>query len=577
MIKWKFVIIRLSILVVLFCLIHFGTAPLVSFVLRSTVQMVTGSKLEIENLDASPFQTRMSAGHVRLGHPKKPLENLFDFEQAEIKLDQASLLRKKFIVTTGSVDGLRFGSGRTESGQIEKDSSPQKPSLINNLLTSAGRKVADGLTSLLTRRFEENFETLRVSQEVLDRWPQEYDALLARGKKLESEIREIRDLATRFSDNPLNTLRDLPKVEQGVRDSVRIRNELTAIHQKLGAYRNQIQLDRLNILGAKERDLARIQEIKNDKRLNGRSLSQLLVGDIQGKRVDQAISWVKWLRETFPHPKNSIKASRLRGQTIRFAGQIDQPDFLIQTLRVNGMGTFDQKPYTFTGTVAGVTTQPEIYGKPALLKLEADGDIQFSVSGMIDRSQPVDHDRIELNIPELRLAAQKLKIDDAIQLKLGKANLKIVARVDLIGEELSGQIKATQGGVDVAIDSELDGSFAQNLKSMLNEDLSVINSYEIVANLSGTLSDPKWELDSNLGPQIASAMHNTLERGYEQKKNELIAKLDQETERALGKVAALVKEHEADVLQFISEKSKDIFQLEERVTGLLRKTGLRFR
>lgn len=576
MIKWKFVIIRLCILAAFIGLLHFGTGPLLYWVIQTSVQTVSGSKLEMEDFNASPFQTRISSGKVRLGHPKKITENLFDFKDAELQFDQASLLRKKFIVTTGSVNGLEFGTGRSDSGKLEDDPSGQ-PSLVNDFLLATGKKAAHGFADLLNKRFEENFETVRYSREVIDRWPDEYEKLLQRGKGLEKRIREIRDLADSFKANPLNTLRDVPKIEQSIQDAVRIRSELSSIRNQLVQYRTQVLLDRDNILSAKRRDLARIQEIKTDKRLNGRSLSQLLIGDKQGQRVDLAISWVKWMRKTFPHPKKSIKASRSRGQTIRFEGQVDQPDLLIKSLAINGHGTVEEKPYTFTGTLAGITTQPEVYGKPAYLQLVAAGDIDFSVKGMIDRSRPVDHDRVIVNIPSLKVSAQDLELDDDVVLRLGKSQLQLDARIDLVGEELSGQIKVVQRDVQVSVDADLKNGFATEMKQMLNQDLESIRKFEVVARLSGSASKPQWHFHSDLGPQISQAINGTLARGYEKKKAELIAKLNGESEKALNKVADLIKTQEAKVLSFVGEKASDVFQLEERVSSLLKFGGLRFR
>ena len=574
MIKWKTVIIRLSILGVIFAAIHLGTAPLISLILRSTVQMVTGSKLEIDELEASPFQTRMATGPVRLGHPGKELENLFDYKSSEIKLDQASLLRKKFIVTTGTIEGLEFGSGRLDSGKVEETESS---SPANDYLSAIGNRAAKGLGSLLNQRFEENFETVSYAREILDRWPTEYETLLARGKKLENRIRDIRDIAKAFQDNPLNSLRDLPKVEQAFRDAALIRREIDSLRSKLSQHRVQVVVDRDNLLQAKQRDLDRIEEIKSEKRLNGRSLSQLLVGDTQGQRVDMAIDWIKWLRRTFPHPKKTIKASRGRGETIRFAGQVDQPDLLIRSVKLNGHGTMDQKPYTFTGTLAGVTTQPEIYGKPAFLQLTASGNVDFKVKGMIDRTGKIDHDRIVIEIPSLKIAAQNLKIDDGVRLQLDRSDVHLTARVDLIGDELSGQIKASQKGFNLQVNTDLKNGFARDMSAMLNEDLKTIQKFEVVAKLSGTVSDPHWHLHSDLGPQIGAAVQNTLVRGYEEKKAELIAKLNRETEKSLGEFSALVQKHENLINAFLSEKSKDLVQLQTRVSSLLRPDGLRFR
>lgn len=574
MIRWKPILIRLSFLAVILGCIHFGTAPLLSLILRSTVQMITGSKLEIDNLDASPFQTRLSSGRVRLGHPKKEMENLFDYAQSEFQLDKASLLRKKFIVTKGTITGLEFGSGRIDSGKLpdNKVSSP-----TNDYFSSLGKKAATGLGNLLNQRFEENFELVQCAREVLDRWPAEYEQLLVRGKQLEKQIREIRDLAEEFKQNPLNSLRDFPKIEKSVRDVVYIRKEIDSVRTHLTDYRTQILQDRDNIMAAKERDLARIKEIKSDKRLNGRSLSQLLVGDTQGKRVDQAIGWIKWMRKTFPNPKDSIRASRSRGETIRFAGQVDQPDLLVRIVELNGHGTMDQKPYTFTGTLAGLTTQPEVYGKPAYLQLDATGNVNFTIKGMIDRSQKVDHDRLILNVPDLKIAAQDLKLDDDVRLQMDRSQVQIDARIDLVGDDLTGQIKATQRDFNLQLNSDWNNDFANDMKQMLNEDLKSIREFEIVAKLSGTVAKPKWHLHSDLGPQISVAVQNTLVRGLEKKKTELLVKLNSKTDETMLKLAKLVEQQEAKIVAFLGEQSKELFQLETRVSSLLRGSGLRFR
>jgi len=579
MIKWKFVFIRLFLLFGIFAAIHFGTSPLLKFGLVTVAEWVTGSKLEIGSLDASPFQTQIVVGKVHFADPKDPMKNLFDFSDAHLNFDQNELLHKRFIVTDGSLDGLQFGTERTTSGKVIRPKSAEsaESSLINDYIANVGENVAGGLTDLLTRRFDENFETIQCSKDVFERWPQEYAALMQRGKKLELRIREVRDLSRSLQANPLNTLRDLPKVEQAVRDSTTIKSELKNLQQSLASYRNQILVDRNNILAAKNRDLARIDEIKNSKRLNGRSLSQLLVGDQNGQRVDLAISWIKWLRTTFPHPKKQLEANRSRGQTIRFPGIKDEPDMLVRSLRLNGIGTFENRPYEFTGQIAGLTHQPERYGKPAYLQFESTGDIQFSVKGMVDRSHSIDHDRIVIKIPSLKVSDQELKIDDKVQLSLSSSEVEIHARIELVGNELSGQVKAVQKQVGLTIATNIQNEFAGELKSMLNDDLKEIQGFQIVAKISGTPESPKWELNSNLGPQIANAFNSTISRGYEMKKTELVNRLNKEADRALMQVSQLLQSNEKVVSLFLKSQTSEIFQLENRVADLLKVRGLRFR
>lgn len=579
MIKWKFVFIRLGLLLAILAVIHFGTSPLLRFGVTTLTQWLTGSKLEIASLDASPFQTQVHVGEVKFADPSDPMKNLFDFSAAHLDFDQNALLHKKFIVTDGSLDGLQFGTQRTTSGKVERpETDPDaESSLINDYISGVGENVASGLTDLLTRRFDENFETVRYSKDVFERWPKEYAVLMQRGKNLEIRIREIRDLSKALQANPLNTLRDLPKVEQAVRDSATIKAELKKLQQSLVSHRNQILVDRNNIVAAKNRDLARINEIKNSKRLNGRSLSQLLVGDQNGQRVDLAISWIKWLRTTFPHPKKQLDANRSRGQTILFPGIKAEPDVLVRSLRLNGIGTFENRPYEFTGQIAGLTHQPERYGKPAYLHFESTGDIQFSVKGMVDRSQSIDHDRIVIKIPALDVSNQELEIDDKVQLSLSNSEVEINARIELIGNELSGQVKAVQKNVGLAIATNIQNEFAGELRTMLNEDLKAIEGFQIIAKISGTPESPKWELNSNLGPQIANAFNSTISRGYEMKKAELVGRLNRESDQALAKVSELLQSNEHVVSSFLKSQTSEIFQLENRVADLLKIGGLRFR
>lgn len=576
MIKWKFILIRLSLLALIVAAIHYGTTPALEILIKTGVQMVTRSKLEMADFKISPFAGRISTGRVQLAHPDKPMENLLDLENSRLQFDLALLLRKKFTVTNGVINGFRIRTGRETSGQLE----PAKaggPSLVNDYLKAAGDRATRSLTSLLNRRFEENFETVRVSREVLTRWPREYGLLIQQGKQLEAKIKNIQRLVKEFQDNPLNSLRDLPRIEQGFRDADRIRQQIADLKTRVSRYRTQVLADRENILAAKDRDLARIQEIKTQRKLNGRTISQLIVGDQQGQRVDQAIAWVKWLRRTFPSPQDSLEAERSRGMNIRFAGQVDRPDFLVRSLKISGQGRMEGKDYSFTGTVAGLTTQPDIYGKPAYLKLLADGNVKYEIHGMIDRTGPVKHDRIIVRIPGMKIAGQTLDLDDAVKISLGRASLNLVARVDLVGDRLTGRVTATQSNVRVGIDSDLENDFAQQVKATLNQDLQTIRQFQIVAKLSGTVDKPRWELESNLGPQIATAVNRTLVKSYEGKKAELAARLDSETGKALEQISDILQRHEAKVTRYLTQQSRELLDLQTRVSSLLRANGLRFR
>lgn len=575
MIHKDLIIIRLFLLMGLIGVMHVGYAPLLGFLVRTTVQRDTGGQLDIENLDASPFGALVSTGRVGLVRPENSPGKLFQFNDAEFKLDWSSLLHRKFILTNGSVNGLKLGKEAGVSGRSGKELE-NKPELVNDLLMHKGRNIAPGLMSSLTRQFNESFETPRYSRELVERWPKQHRQLFLRGKEVENQIREIQEIVNSFANSPLNTIRDLPRIEKAIKSSAKIRNELLSIRNKVGQFRTQVIQDRNNLIAGMSRDLARIEKITTVTRLDGQALSQLLVGKQQEQRVEQVISWVKWMKTAFSHSRKPIPSGLARGKTVRFRGQLNQPDFVVQALQLNGHGTFGQQSFTFSGSLVDFSTKPEVFGKPAHLQLKAEGGLRFAMKARIDRIAEEHHDRITISLPEIKTAPRELDIDDSVRLKLGPGNLQVTVGIDRVGEQVRGQVKAVQTNVDIGIVSDLGNAFATQVESTINQQLKSIRNFEIVASVSGSLQEANWQLHCDLGPQIAGVIDNTLALHYQAKRKELIARLNQHASQSLEKVTDLLNQ-EQRLLAYVTEKSRDVFKLGESVTRLLQTSGLRLR
>ncbi|MDB4755920.1 TIGR03545 family protein [Mariniblastus sp.] len=579
MIKWKYVMVRLAILVLFLTTIHYGSGPVLSWALTSTTEWLTGSKLEIDQLKASPFQTHLTVGRVALTSPGNPMENLLEFSNGHLRLDRNALFRKKVIITEGRLNEIRLGATRqvpSEVGEIPAPK-PVESRLLNDRLEGMGEKIVGGMTSFLTKRFDENFETVRFSKEMMDRWRGEYQVLMGQAKKAEQRVREIRNLSLALRENPLNTLRDLPRIEQAVRDSQTIKVDLNQIKQALRRHRVQMAKDRGEIVSTKNRDLQRIREIQVSGKLNGQTLSQLMVGKIHGRRVDQAIGWIRWLRTHFPHPEKSLETLRDRGQTIRFPGIIEEPDFLVRNLSLGGYAEIDERSFEFTGALVGLTTQPRRYGKPTYLHLQSTGDIGFNLKGMVDRTGDINRDRIIFHIPALQIAEQTVDVDQRVGLRIGKTRLEIRGRIELAGEQLTGKVTTVQTGVSMEMLSALDGRMASDFIGTVNGELASLRKFETTAHLSGSLDRPSWKLSSDLGPQLAEVFNGTLAEVYASKKNLLRSKLNHQTEEVISELGNLLQAKETLLVEFLQTHGQEVLQLNERIGALMERTGLRFR
>ena len=121
MIRWRYLLPRLVLLGIVLGLIGLGLDPLVRWALISTGQSMTGAKVEIGSLETAPMATVVTLGDLRVADPRDPMKNLFEIERLALDLDAAALLRRKFIVDTARIDGIRVGTSRETSGALPEE------------------------------------------------------------------------------------------------------------------------------------------------------------------------------------------------------------------------------------------------------------------------------------------------------------------------------------------------------------------------------------------------------------------------------------------------------------------------
>ena len=116
MIRWSYVLPRLSLLLLLIGATWLGLNPLTRWLLTHGGQALTGARVEIGDLHVDLMRTRVRLGRIRVADPGSPMKNLFQIEQALLDLDTAAALRRKLIVRQGSLDGIELNTQRKTTG-----------------------------------------------------------------------------------------------------------------------------------------------------------------------------------------------------------------------------------------------------------------------------------------------------------------------------------------------------------------------------------------------------------------------------------------------------------------------------
>lgn len=539
MINWKYVLPRLLLLAVVLVFLWQGLDPLLHWWLVSAGQRVTGAKVDIGRVDASVFTTSLRMRDVQIASPRADRKNLFQADELVLDLDTAALLGRRMVVREGRVSGLEIGARRTTSGRLEgrQQGGIGIPEVD---WSAAGKQVGEFGTrwlqyaaDSLSHQVAQQSETVQLSRELVRRWPAEYGRVEARADALRRRVDQLKQLVQTAQANPL---RNLDAIRRAADETHAIEQELRALRDHVRSLQQQAGADREALLAAQQRDLHRVQTALKLENLEPASLSQYLLGPENGQRLAELMSWIEWGRKYLPTDDEEPEADRLRGEDVEFVGIRRTPSLLVQSLVLDGRGRLGGRMLHFKGTAAGLTNDPVGYGKPAFLRLQTTGATQLLVEAVLDRTGEIPHDRMTLTCPQINQPGRTLGDPRQFALDVAPGKLYMMASVDLKGDFLSGRILVRQSDVSLSptLGEKLGG---QQVAARLQDALDEIDQVEVSLDLSGTLHKPQWEMHSNLGPQLASAVRGAYQR-------ELDARLAQLAQRVREQAAAEVNQFE---------------------------------
>src|SRR5690606_22708956 len=92
--------------------------PLLKMALESLGSQANGARVEVASVSLSFNPIGLQLQGVAVTDARQPMRNALEFESALAELELAPLWLGKAIVRELSIDGLRFGTARSESGAL---------------------------------------------------------------------------------------------------------------------------------------------------------------------------------------------------------------------------------------------------------------------------------------------------------------------------------------------------------------------------------------------------------------------------------------------------------------------------
>ena len=350
-----------------------------------------GTEVDLSGLRIRETDAAVDLGRLQVADPFNPARNLVETGAITLDVEPAALLEKKLVIDRLSVADVRFGAIRDTPARPVAGGG-YAPTLLREL--GLWREQFDVPILKLTP-----VDTLR--QIALD--PAQLGTVQAAGRFVGAAdsvqqafrrqvdsvnpqplIDSARALATRLAGtNPTKlgldgTREAVQSVRRTLRDIDAMKRRVTALRQSGEADLDRLRGSAASLDEARRKDYQFARSLLQLPRFDAPNIGAALFGQVSLARFQQAMYWAELAQRYLPpglRPRQDPGPKRLRraGSTVAFPKEKSYPTFLLRNGDLSLVVDAGASRHTFSATVAGITSDPALYGRPALLA--ADGSV----------------------------------------------------------------------------------------------------------------------------------------------------------------------------------------------------------
>ncbi|MBW2558939.1 MAG: TIGR03545 family protein [Deltaproteobacteria bacterium] len=509
-------------------------------VLEKQASFLVGARVDIGDLDFRLSGLHVDIHNIQITDPEQTMRNAVEAGRVSFDLVAGPLLKKKIVIEEMGVQDLAFNTSRKRSGELpaslkRKREKIKKPLDVNvpvkgrleectlpdfTVLSDLKNRKPEDLLKGMELKSSEFFADYR--KQISDKkqlWEKQLQGLPSK-ESLNTDLKSLQEL---ISQRP-KELTQFPAYIQKV----------NALQQRVNSSKNSLITARKNLqeemaglktsLSVGEMEKLRIRDYKdvmaklNIKTPSAEDLVCVLVGKKIAKKANSAITWYKKLDDFMPAGKAKNKEQaptpvpRIKGTDVKFPIIKGYPDFLIEKADFSVSSDLPAEPgklvfSSLSGKFQGITTQPSIYGKPALFDLKGSlaGNMarKVALSGTLDHRVAPAEDTVNLVINKFRLQSEDVGVSDDSPLRLTSANLDMDSNLRVSGENLEGRFLLTISEPKIIVGKEA---------AILTEVFRNIGTFDVVISIGGTLDQPSMAFSSSLTDTLQSRLKNVAQK-----------------------------------------------------------------
>ncbi len=562
MIRWRFVLTRLIVIVAVLVLLRWGLGPVANVATIRGLKSATGAKVEIAKTRVGLFPPRVQYVDIHVADPRdaKEMRDAFHADTIDLVIDGDALMRRRWVAREGRITGLQVGARRDTSGHyehLEDPSSPADsgPSLLSKLVSATSDNLIQQADSVVGE-----LETIRRSKEIRARWENEYNNLVLRARKLEKQIRDVRDQA-RGVENPL---RDWPELDKTLAQARDARNELMSVRQAIDSLPERLQADLASLDEAKKIDIAKVDEFVPGDLSNTSEFGVDMMANAVRKQIALVRSYLEGGRTLANYTLVAPDAhDRIRGVTHDLVA-VDQPSVMIKHCEIGGVMRADGSVYAMTGILENLTPTPQLLAEPTRARLRLEGPQVVRVEYVRDRRNSADIDLLTLHWPQMKAESIRLgnEGDAGISVDGGQRELWVQVRSE--GSKIEGRLVSKQTGVKMGLN--VDPRFADSAAAVsLRDSLAAVDRIEIDASFNGTWKDIDLDLNSNLGQILRRASQEAIDTQINATRARMAAKIENTHAEQTAQLRQWLASQQGEARSLLASADKSIEEMSQKV------------
>jgi len=487
--------------------------------IETTGTRVVGAQVELSEADVRLFPLGITLTNLQVTNPDRPMTNAVQAGRMEFSLNGLNLLKRKIIIESMSLAGIRFNTPRKKSGAVdhaEKEEAPSEaPSDSQKPKSDLPSFQLPDIDDILARETLASLEQIKHVRSEIEaakvKWQKQlaeapdqktFETYQDRAKKLQKGIKGL--------SGALTTAKDLKDLQKDISTDLKT---IKQIQKDFNRDTSNLKEKIKQLRAAPRQDIDRIMKKYSLSADGLGNVSQLLFGDKIGGYVQHAVLWYgkigPLLSKAGPTDQTDKpeKPARGKGISVRYQEADPLPDLLAKHADVS----IEIPAGSIQGDIQQITTQQHILGLPLAFSFTGDTlkDIQsVKIQGSLDHIDPGNAmDRITATV--MAYGVQDLALSEAenlpILLKKGLADLNLTASMKQ--EMLDADVSLSMNSTELTVGESLDPSPV--VKALQNA-LTDVTRFTLTAKVSGPLDDYKVQMTSDLDRVLKRAVGKQL-------------------------------------------------------------------